>query len=302
LSISPDGEVKTLIPGSPDTGHWSVYDLMVDAKEDVLWVSSTAVILYKGQNANNAGKSGLFKYDLSSNKLLQRFLLPNPDGQPVLLKNMVLGNDGTVYATDGNRPVIYQLKEGDEAPAVLIASPELISLGGLAFHPSLPLLYIADIERGIMIADLATGRFQPIRVPATLALGGIEGLSSWDNYLVIIQNGILPERVMRLELDPTGREVINVRPLLAAHPAFDMPTHGTVAGTDLYLFANSQRKNLTARGLVEGARPVTILKTSLSAGADLVNPELDKIMRKIRQGDPAKAPGSDSDDAASGRN
>ncbi|MGB5290734.1 MAG: hypothetical protein WBN41_04720, partial [Lysobacterales bacterium] len=103
--------------------------------------------------------------------------------------------------------------------------------------------------------------------------GGIDGLYLKDNRLYVIQNGISPQRVMRLELNTSGTKVENVRPLAVAQPDFDLPSFGTIKGDSLYYFANSQ--SLGKKG---SQKPVTVLRTRLDSSADLVQPEMQKFL------------------------
>ena len=87
---------------------------------------------------------------------------------------------------------------------------------GITMQPDGRLLYVADREMGILVIDTLEGRAAKLQVPETLNIGGIDGLYLWNNNLVIIQNGISPQRVMRLQLDPSGTQVTSVAPLANA--------------------------------------------------------------------------------------
>jgi hypothetical protein len=91
----------------------------------------------------------------------------------------------------------------------------------------------------------------------------------------MIQNGIKPQRVMRLELDPSGTRVGAVRPLAVAQPEFDFPNFGTLKGNDLYFFANSQ----SASAMGE-AKPVIVVRTAVDSNADLAQPDMLEYLRK----------------------
>jgi hypothetical protein len=128
---------------------------------------------------------------------------------------------------------------------------------------------------GIMVIDIKGQKAGKLAVPDTFNIGGIDGLYLWDNHLIVIQNGIKPQRVMRLQLDSSGTQVTAVRPLAVAQPAFDYPSFGTVQGKDLYYFANSQ--TLTSDGSAEA---VTVLSTPLDSNADLVQPDMQQFMEQ----------------------
>jgi hypothetical protein len=163
----------------------------------------------------------------------------------------------------------------------------MVSMRGIAMQPDGRVLYIADREMGIMVVDVEGGRAGQLGIPTTLNIGGIDGLYLWDNKLFMIQNGIQPQRVIRLQLDETGTKVTAVRPLAVAQPEFDYPSFGAIEGEDLYYFASSQMAGRKA-----SPKPVTVLKTPLNSSEDLVQPDMRKYLeereKKLRAQQEAK--------------
>jgi hypothetical protein len=155
-------------------------------------------------------------------------------------------------------------------------------------QPDGRIMYVADRELGILVVDLEAGRAAKLAVPDTLNLAGIEGLSLWQNTLIIIQNGIKPQRVMRLQLDPSGSQVTAIRPLAVALPEFDHPSYGTVRGNDLYYFANSQWGS--GKGEL---KPVTVVRTALDSSGDLEQPDMQDYLRQ--RGEKLKAKQGNND-------
>jgi hypothetical protein len=127
---------------------------------------------------------------------------------------------------------------------------------------------------GIMVIDLEGQQSGKVALPETLNIGGIDGLYFWDNHLVMIQNGIKPQRVMRLQLDSSGTKVTAVRPLAVSQPEFDFPSFGTLKGNELYFFANSHSASGTGP-----AKAVTVLRTAVDSNADLAQPDMDEYLR-----------------------
>jgi hypothetical protein len=150
-----------------------------------------------------------------------------------------------------------------------MASGDMTSLRGIALQADGRVMYVADREMGILVIDLEGEKVAKLAVPATLNLGGIDGLYLWDNHLAIIQNGIKPQRVMRLQLDPSGTQVTAVRPLAIAQPEFDRPSFGVLKGKDLYYFGSSQWLQSP-----DQRKPVTVLHTPLDSSADIVAPDM----------------------------
>lgn len=236
--VDEKGATTPFIKPDADNGMWSVYALAVDAPRDLLYVASTSAIYFKDFQQGDAGKAGIFKFRLSDGAFLDRWLVQGEGTHT--LSSMVVGAQGQVFAADGIRNRIYRLER--DGLKTVMDNPRLSSLRGLALSADGNSLYFADYRKGLFGIDLAAGRgFELSYDPASLVLGGIDGLYSYENTLVIIASGMSPRRVMRLELDDAGRAVTKVMPLDAANPAFRVMTTGTIRDDKLYFIANSQR-------------------------------------------------------------
>lgn len=286
LRVNNEGQAKPFIQSDPATGPWGVFDLKIDAQRKLLWVSSAASSTYRQASADNRGKSGLFKFNLETGELLGSYLVTDTEKIASAVANIALASDGSVYVADSLRPVIYKINPGGDALVPAFASSSLISIRGLALSEDDKTLYMADYELGILVLKLEDKTAFTLAVPAKFNAGGIDGLYLWNNHLIAIQNGNSPERVMRLELDTSGGQVINVRPLEVAHPEFDAPNYGTVVGDDLYYFGNSHWHRLRGDGSLLDGKRVSVMKTSLFGGADLVSPEMERFMDKLRKTTP----------------
>jgi len=103
------------------------------------------------------------------------------------------------------------------------------------------------------------------------------------NRLVVIQNGIKPQRVLGLTLDDSGFSVTEVRPMAVAQPEFDYPNYGTFKGEDFYFFANSQWPENA-----EAIKPVTVLRSPLNSAKELVPPDMRLYLEKQAKEQKAK--------------
>jgi hypothetical protein len=237
---------------------WSVYAMAVDTAHDALYVASTSSVYFKGFKQEDFGKAGVFKFRLSTGKLLNKYLLA-PDRQPRTLSSIAVGQNGAVFAADGLRNIIYRLDGGALKP--MVENPKLTSIRGLAVSGDGKRLYFADYTLGVFGVDLAAGKGFDLDYDADkLVLGGVDGLYWYDDALIAIENGMSPKRVMRLRLDKTGHKIEKAMPLDAANAAFGLPTYGAIDGDALYFIANSQKNAYDAYGVpkdpskLEGAR------------------------------------------------
>ena len=196
-----------------------------------------------------------------------------PDGKPHLLGAMALAEDGTIYAADNLTPYVYRLAPGAERPEVILGNPVFTGLRGIALSPDATKLYVADYELGVFVFQTeGERRGLPLPAPDTLNLGGIDGLYRWDNSLVAIQNGIAPQRVIRLDLDASGTRVESVAPLVVADPRFDIPTFGTLVDDELLFLASSHWDKVAADGRPAGGAlpPVPVLRSPVDEAQNLV--------------------------------
>jgi len=283
FTVSKDGQVADLLKANDENGMWAVLDILVDAPRNTLWVTSAAIPKFSGFDPANKGRSALFEYRLDSLELIRRYPVP-VDGKQHSLGSMVLSLNGDIYIADRALPIVFSKPANELKLKAIVASREMVSMRGIAMQPDGRIIYVADRELGILIIDMEARRAGKLQVPDTLNLGGIDGLYLWDNHLVIIQNGIKPQRVMRLQLDASGTQVTEVRPLAVAQPTFDLPSYGVVVGEDLFYFANSQWGNDK-----NDLKPVTVLRTSLSASQDLEQPDMREYLRKRGEKLEAKA-------------
>lgn len=274
FAVGKDGQIDRLLSADDENGMWAILDIQVDQARNKLWVTSSAIPAFTAYDAVDKGRSALFEYNLKTLELIHRYPVP-VDGKPHSLGSMTLGPDGGVFIADRILPIIYSKPAGGKKLQAIAASRQMVSMRGVAMQPDGSVFYVADREMGIEIFDFKNNRSGKLHVPDSLNLGGIDGLYLWDNHLIVIQNGIKPQRIMRLQLDDSGTRVEAVRPLAVAQEEFDYPSYGEIVGGDIYYFANSHWGDSKDK-----MKPVTILKTPLDSSADLQMPDIGKLLKQ----------------------
>lgn len=284
LAWHPEAE-KFEVFATPETvpGLWAVFDLHVDAERGHLWVATGSTGQYRHARRADYGRTALIRLDLDDGSKTGEFR-PVPDGRPHLFGAMTMADDGTIYATDTITPVVYRLEPGAERAEVLAAHSVFTGLRGLALSDDEARLYVADYDLGIFFFDLANGNGYALGIPETLNLGGIDGLYAHDGHLIMIQNAVTPQRVLRLKLDDSGTRVAEVATLAKALPEFDDPTYGTMAGDELLFLARSHWGQVTSDGqpIAPPLPDVPVMRVSIDDAAQIVVGE--EMLERIRRG------------------
>jgi hypothetical protein len=249
IKIDDKGQASVLVSQTPGgtEGPWAVFDLKADTKNNVLWVASNSVTQYSKMTKETLGLSGLFKYELSSGKLLDKFLLPKVK-KPQFISSMHLTNAGDIYFIESYSNIVLKLENNSKDIKVALSSPVFKNMKSLTLDDKGDFLFFNDSDKGIVSVDLLSGKFASIPSSEALNLTGISDLIYDDGSLIVIQNLFKPQRVMRLDLNESNSKIINILPIESAHPLFNFPTVGTVFDNHLYYIANSQGTKSNALG------------------------------------------------------
>lgn len=203
------------------------FALHVDAPRRVLWATTAGL---------DAGTSALLKFDLASRKLLQR-LAPGDSGRHAM-GDMTVAANGDVYVSDGTAGDVYLVSHSQArleklAPAGVFLSPQTPALSADG-----KLLYVPDYGAGIAVIRLAGRHIDWLKTSIPAALEGIDGFCNLGDRFIAVQNGIQPQRIAELHLDPHG--VLDKLTVLEANwPGLGQPNHGVQVGREFYFIVNS---------------------------------------------------------------
>lgn len=246
--VDAHGKLTPFIVSDKRNGPWGVYAMGVDAHNHLLYVASAATAVFHDFDANNANQCALFAFDLKTGKLVRKYAFAPATGRGVLTA-LAVSADGQVYVADGPHRRVYRLDGGELK--LLLRNPRLTNISALTVSGDGRTLYLADFALGVFGYDLTKSKPFELRYDAnSLVLGGIVDMHCYDGTLVIIENGMVPKRVMRLQLSKDGRSIGGAMPLDVAQPKFGELGRGAVAGKRLYFVANRQDELYDSHGVL----------------------------------------------------
>ena len=256
---------KATIFADRSAGLWSVFGMKADAKHGVLWVTSTAHKQMPDLRSDENGMTGIFKFDLLSGKLIKKYLIPNQP-KPHWLGDLSVAPNGDVYATDSISPTIYVIRKRKDEIEPFLEDSAFVSPQGLDFTPDGKFLFMADYSKGIFKITIATKQVTKLSPAEHSTMLGIDGLYYLQNSLIGTQNGVKPQRLVRMFLSKDLATVEKFEVLEANNPLFDDITLGVLVGKQFYFIANSQWETLGDGGKFaapEKLKDVSVLKIKL---------------------------------------
>ena len=240
----PKDKEATLRRFTPEGDElFGVFGLAVDEAAGVLWAATSAVAAMRGFTPDQDGTAALAEIDLETGAVRRVIPLVRKAGdqQSHVLGDLALAPDGGVLLTDSGGPTIWRLAPGGAALEVFAESAEFMSLQGIVVAPGGGALLVSDHANGLLRVDLATRTVRRLESPPDTTLLGLDGLALAPNGDVIaIQNGLRPNRVLRLTLDVAAEAVSAVTLLESAHFTMAAPSLGCIAtGGEFFFVGNA---------------------------------------------------------------
>jgi hypothetical protein len=240
LKVNEAGQVEDLIP----SGHEGISDVVgmrVDNSRRLLWFGAS-----HRKSPDGPKSSGLFKYDLQSGEILDRYLSETEPAKH-LFNDVAPGRSGNVFFTDSEAGSVLVIRPDAKQFQVLVPDGTFVYPNGIALSSDERYLFVAH-QRGISRIDPNSGNQSLIAHDRSISLVGIDGLYWWNGALVGIQNGFDPERIILVRLNEALDSARELVVLESGHPLFDTPTTGAIAHGRLHYIANSQLRNWGERG------------------------------------------------------
>ncbi|HEY2517123.1 MAG TPA: hypothetical protein VGI39_39895, partial [Polyangiaceae bacterium] len=201
-----------------------------------LWVGSAELAPMVGYEPKKAHPTALLAYDLATGKRVERIALA-AEGEHALT-DLAADAKGDVFASDALGGGVYMVRVGAHTLEPLSADGTFLSPQAPAVLDEGRTLLVPDYIRGIARLDVATHAVTWLAHPG-VAVNGIDGLYASGGALYAIQNGTLPVRLVRFELDAAGKTILKATPLEQQTPGLGEPTHGVFAGSSFFFLANA---------------------------------------------------------------
>ena len=225
-------DVVTSLATNPLDGMLAIH---IDEQRKTLWATTSGMSMQEDFRPERKGKSALLKYDLNGFRLIKRY--ESNDGKDHALGDMTVASNGDAYVSDGASGDVYVVRRGTDRLEPLVPAGVFISPQTPALNASESILYVPDYVEGIAAIDLVTRKITWVKTAKPIALEGIDGLYWTKQGLVAIQNGTMPERIVRFHLENTVVDQFEV--IEANWPGLGDPTHGVIVGGDFYFIVNS---------------------------------------------------------------
>lgn len=256
--LAVDHEANTRVVAQSAGG---VFDLEV--RGDRVWAVVNSQLAYEHAEPESPW-AAIEVFDLETGRRVRTVRVAEADA---LLGDLEVARDGVAYASDSQTPRLFRLAPHAAAFEVFATDPRFANLQGLALDEEHDRLFVADYLSGLFVVEIQTATVRSIAAPSAWHLGGIDGLVLARGALIGVQNGTLPHRIVRMELDDEATRVEGFEVLQQNLPQWHEPTHGAVVGSEFHYIATSNWPSYDEAGAVrEGARmePLRVLSVVIA--------------------------------------
>lgn len=229
FKVDPSAEELTHVATAPG----GVFDLEV--RGDRLWAAVNNQLAYE-ESGKEAPFAAVMAFDADTGDLLRE--MRAAEG-PALFGDLEFAANGAAYVSDSLTPRILRFSADGGAAETFAADARFANLQGLALDEKHKRLFVADYLTGLYVIDLRTGAATAIANEADAWLGGIDGLYLVKGALIAIQNGVTPQRIVRLDLNKDATAITALTVIQSNLAAWREPTHGVIVGDVLHYIATS---------------------------------------------------------------
>lgn len=158
--------------------------------------------------------------------------------QPTFFNDLVITPDGNIFITDSDGGSIYFVDSNLNQVSLFLQSDQLRDANGITLLADGITLVICT-SRGFAAVNLVTKELRPLPFSGYM-IHGIDGLYTYQNSLIGIQNVSFPESIIQYHLSNDFTEIKSATVLAFNEKVFNIPTTGAVVGDEFFFIANSQ--------------------------------------------------------------
>jgi hypothetical protein len=214
-----------------------VNGIHVDPIRRTLWACS---------NDDNNANGEIFKYDLSSGKLIKKYPSPS-DGTRHFFNDLVIHPNGDVYITDTG--AIYKIPYESDKLELFLKSKSFLGSNGITLSDDGKVIYATEDIWGICKIDIETKSRALLTHEEEFHTYGIDGLYFADNYLYAIQGELLTQ-VSRFLLNEDATHLESCEIFEKNSDDLRAPTTGVIVDDYFYYIADTQGKGSKLEGVV----------------------------------------------------
>lgn len=231
VRISADGTVSDLGNSASDE-LGAVLGMWVDAERRELWAASGSTSMEEMTHP-----AELVRYHVDTGELVARYPAPKSD-MPMLVNDVVVTPDGTVWLTESLIGGLYRVPPGGQDLELFVEFPQFGFANGIAASGDGRTIYVAHAE-GLTAIDTQTRAVERVTPQGEFSLVAADGLSWHDDKLILVQNQpSLNNRVVVVELDSSGRQALSLEQLSCGLPPGLDPYTSAVGEGAVYVTAS----------------------------------------------------------------
>ena len=260
IRCDANGHCADFVKSSAAIPLGAVLALHVDHLHRVLWATTAEMNAATAFHPERDGESSVLKFDLDSGRLIKRF--ETSDGRKHAMGDMTVAYNGDAFVSDGISGDVFVISHSGNKLVPLVPAGMFVSPQTPVLSADEKLLYVADYVGGIAVMRLSDRHIDWLTSNRPAALEGIDGMYRFQDKLIAIQNGTMPERIVAFRLaSPTRIDQFEV--LEANWPELGDPTHGIVIGDHFYFIANSGWDRVADDGSFTSGEVANVMKRQL---------------------------------------
>ncbi len=255
VKIGKDGTKSDFI-SEGQYGIGSILAIFVNSEYRILWALSTVFDNAEKYNEDEMGKTGLFKFDLDTGRLIYKHEL-NTKGENHSLNDMVMNKNGDLFITDALYHAVHKYSTDSNKMEFFLDKNVIPNVQGITLSGDEKYLFIASYREGIYRIDMKSRKITKLKHSRSTTLYGIDGLYFYKNSLLAIHNGMTPHRIVRYFLDDDLGSVTSKEVLEMKHDKFNEPTLGVIVDDEFFYVANSHWGNFPGKGEIKDPDKLT---------------------------------------------